>query len=382
MGSGYRRYKIKFVLQKTNGPARTGTIETNHGRVQTPAFMPVGTQGTVKAMTPHGLADVGAEIILGNAYHLYLRPGLETVRRMGGLQKFTGWNRPMLTDSGGYQVFSLAELRRIREEGVTFQSHLDGSSHFFSPENVTELQMGLGADIIMCFDECIPYPSSYQYADESTARTTRWARRCRETFRGRAGMGGPSGQGLFGIVQGGTYQDLRRRSAQELVAIGFEGYAVGGLAIGEPKEATWEAVAAAAECLPEDRPRYMMGVGFPEDIIQGASLGIDMFDCVMPTRNARTGTLFTSRGKLAIKNARHAEDESPVDGECDCYLCRHFSRAYLRHLFMSGEMTAAMLATVHNLSFYLGMMAGMRMAIGEGRFEAWRRGFLSKYSEN
>lgn len=342
--------------------------------------MPVGTQGTVKAMTPEALASVGAEIILGNAYHLYLRPGLETVRRMGGLQKFTGWNRPMLTDSGGYQVFSLAELRRICEEGVEFQSHLDGSSHAFTPENVTELQMGLGADIIMCFDECIPYPSSRQYTDESTARTTRWARRCRETFLRNRELAGQGGQALFGIVQGGTHRELRRRSAQELVGIGFEGYAIGGLAIGEPKEATWEAVAAAAECLPQDRPRYMMGVGFPEDIIQGVSLGVDMFDCVMPTRNARTGTLFTSRGKLAIKNAKHAEDGSPVDESCDCYACRNFSRAYLRHLFMAGEMTGAMLATVHNLRFYLKMMEGMRQAVGEGRFERWREGFLSRYS--
>jgi queuine tRNA-ribosyltransferase len=372
--------KIKFQLQNTSDHARLGELATPHGLVRTPAFMPVGTQGTVKAMTPQGLGDAGAEIILGNAYHLYLRPGLETVRRLGGLQKFTGWNRPMLTDSGGYQVFSLAELRRIREEGVEFQSHLDGSTHAFTPESVTELQMGLGADIIMCFDECIPYPSSRQYTDESTARTTRWARRCREAFQERAGGDGAAGQALFGIVQGGVHRELRRRSAQELVEMGFDGYAVGGLAIGEPKEATWEAVEAAAECLPHDRPRYMMGVGFPEDIIQGASLGIDMFDCVMPTRNARTGTLFTSRGRLAIKNARHAEDPGPVDGDCGCYLCRNFSRAYLRHLFMSGEMAGAMLATLHNLRFYLGMMEAMRKAIGEGRFEGWRAGFLSRYS--
>lgn len=345
--------------------------------VRTPAFMPVGTQGTVKAMTPAGLRDVGAEIILGNAYHLYLRPGLETVRRLGGLQKFTGWNGPMLTDSGGYQVFSLAELRRIREEGVEFQSHLDGSAHTFTPESVTELQMDLGADIIMCFDECIPYPSSRQYTEESTERTARWAKRCRETFR----VAGDGSQALFGIVQGGIHPDLRRRSAGELAEMGFDGYAIGGLAIGEPKEATWEAVAAAVECLPDDRPRYMMGVGFPEDIVQGVSLGVDMFDCVMPTRNARTGTLFTSCGKLAIKNARHAMDPRPVDEDCDCYACRNFSRSYLRHLFMSGEITGAVLATTHNLRFYLRMMEGMRRAIGEGRFEEWRAGFLAGYSE-
>jgi queuine tRNA-ribosyltransferase len=338
--------------------------------------MPVGTQGTVKAMTPQALVESGAEIILGNAYHLYLRPGLEIIKKLGGLHRFTGWDRPILTDSGGYQVFSLAELRKISEEGVSFQSHLDGSRHLFTPENVTQLQMGLGADIIMCFDECIPYPSSRQYTEESTARTSRWAKRCRETFLGI----GDGSQSLFGIVQGGTYGDLRRRSAGELVDIGFEGYAIGGLAIGEPKEATWEAVAAAVENLPDDRPRYMMGVGFPEDIIQGVSLGVDMFDCVMPTRNARTGTLFTSCGKLAIKNARYAADERPVDEGCDCYACRRFSRAYLRHLFMSGEMTGAMLATAHNLRFYLGMMEAMRAAIGEGRLEDWRAGFLSRYS--
>lgn len=372
---------IEFELLNNDGPARTGVINTPHGRVQTPAFMPVGTQGTVKAMTPEGLAAVGAEIILGNAYHLYLRPGVEIVRRMGGLQKFSGWNRPMLTDSGGYQVFSLAELRRITEEGVAFQSHLDGSHHLFTPESVTELQMGLGADIIMCFDECIPYPSSYQYTDESTARTTRWAKRCLDIFHRSQGMGRGWGQALFGIVQGGTHSDLRKRSAGELVEMCFDGYAIGGLAIGEPKEATWQAVSASVESLPKDRPRYMMGVGFPEDIVQGVSLGVDMFDCVMPTRNARTGTLFTSRGKLVIKNARHAEDESPVDQDCDCYTCRSFSRAYLRHLFMAGEMTGPMLATVHNLRFYLRMMEMMRRAIGEGRFEDWRGEFLSRYSE-
>jgi len=355
-----------------------GELATPHGIIRTPAFMPVGTQGTVKAMTPEGLKSAGAEIVLGNAYHLYLRPGVETIRKMGGLHRFTGWDRPILTDSGGYQVFSLAELRKICEEGVTFQSHLDGSAHAFTPESVTELQMGLGADIIMCFDECIPYPSSRQYTEESTARTARWAKRCRDTFRGA----GDGSQAIFGIVQGGTYADLRRRSAGELVVLGFDGYAIGGLAIGEPKEATWEAVASAAEQLPSDKPRYMMGVGFPEDIIQGVSLGVDMFDCVMPTRNARTGTLFTSSGKLAIKNARYSADESPVDQECDCYACRNFTRSYLRHLFMAGEMTGAMLATAHNLRFYLRMMEGMRGAIGGGRFAEWRDEFLYKYSSS
>jgi queuine tRNA-ribosyltransferase len=341
--------------------------------------MPVGTQGVVKAMTPEGLKSVGAQIVLGNAYHLYLRPGLSVIETAGGLHGFAGWDRPILTDSGGFQVFSLAELRNITEEGVAFQSHLDGSAHTFTPESVIGLELGLGADIIMCFDECIPYPASRAYAEESTARTARWGRRCRDEFeRLRDRHGGE--RALFGIAQGSTYPELRRRSAQELVEIGFEGYAVGGLAIGEPKGATWEAIEAAVPALPQDRPRYMMGVGFPEDIIEGVARGMDLFDCVMPTRNARTGTLFTSAGKLAIKNARHSRDPGPVDEECDCYLCRNFSRAYLRHLFQAGEMTAAMLATTHNLRFYLGMMGRMRRAIMAGRFQAWRADFLSKYS--
>lgn len=353
-------------------------IETAHGQIPTPIFMPVGTQGTVKAMTPQDLTDVGARIILGNAYHLYLRPGQKMVKKAGGLHRFISWERPILTDSGGFQVFSLAELRRIKEEGVSFQSHLDGSRHVFTPENVMELEVDLGADIIMNFDECIPYPSGYEYTEDSTARTTRWAKRCRQKFL-ELKDGDEESQALFGIVQGGTFPELRKRSAGEMVEIGFEGYAIGGLAIGEPKEATWEAVQAANEMLPRDKPRYMMGVGFPEDIITGVSMGVDMFDCVMPTRNARNGTLFTSTGKLVMKNARHADDLEPVDTECDCYLCRNFSRAYLRHLFMSGEILAAHLATVHNLRFYLSMMEKMRRAIDEDNYAEWSRSFLEKY---
>jgi len=351
-----------------------GELATPHGIIRTPAFMPVGTQGTVKAMTPEGLKSAGAEIVLGNAYHLYLRPGVETIRKMGGLHRFTGWDRPILTDSGGYQVFSLAELRKICEEGVTFQSHLDGSAHAFTPESVTELQMGLGADIIMCFDECIPYPSSRQYTEESTARTARWAKRCRDTFRGA----GDGSQAIFGIVQGGTYADLRRRSAGELVVLGFDGYAIGGLAIGEPKEATWEAVASAAEQLPSDKPRYMMGVGFPEDIIQGVSLGVDMFDCVMPTRNARNGWLFTRYGDIKIKNATHKADTRPLDASCDCYTCRNFSRAYLHHLHRTGEILASMLNTVHNLRYYQTLTSELREAIATGTFAAYVQRFRSE----
>jgi len=351
-------------------------LTTAHGQVQTPAFMPVGTQGTVKAMTPDRLKELGAEIILGNAYHLYLRPGQNVVKSAGGLHRFIGWDRPILTDSGGFQVFSLAELRKISEEGAAFQSHLDGSPHLFTPEGVMELEADLGADIIMAFDECLPYPSTRQYAEDSTARTGRWARRCRRRFMELKQQRGTE-QALFGIVQGGIHSDLRKRSAAEMVEIGFEGYAIGGLAIGEPKEATWEAAQAALEVLPEDRPRYIMGMGFPEDIVQAVSLGADMFDCVMPTRNARTGTLFTSKGKLVIKNAKYLDDFQPVEEGCDCYLCRNFTRAYLRHLFMSGEITAAVLATIHNLRFYLRMMEEMRQAIAGDGFEYWRRDFLS-----
>jgi queuine tRNA-ribosyltransferase len=367
---------MDFKLLHTSGQARRGVITTAHGDIQTPIFMPVGTQGTVKSLTPANLKDIGAQIILGNAYHLYLRPGQQIVKKAGGLHSFIGWNRPILTDSGGFQVFSLADLRKIREEGVDFQSHLDGSRHRFTPESVMQLETDLGADIIMNFDECIPYPSTFEYTEQSTARTTRWARRCRAEFLRLRPESGHQ-QALFGIVQGGTFPALRRRSAAEMVGIGFEGYAIGGLAIGEPKQATWEAVAAANQALPQDAPRYMMGVGFPEDIIQGVALGVDMFDCVMPSRNARNGTLFTSHGRVVIKNARYTEDLTPLDERCDCYLCRNFSRAYLRHLFMAGEITAAHLATIHNLRFYLSLMEKIRAAIEQQRFEQWRREFLS-----
>jgi queuine tRNA-ribosyltransferase len=367
---------IEFKLLNTSGAARRGTVVTSHGLIQTPAFMPVGTQGTVKSLTPQHLRDIGAQIILGNAYHLYLRPGQELVKKAGGLHGFMGWDRPILTDSGGFQVFSLAELRNIKEEGVSFQSHIDGSPHLFTPESVMRLEADLGADIIMCFDECIPYPATLEYAQRSTDRTTRWARRCRSEF-----LSLKTGQALFGIVQGGAYPELRKRSAEELLEIGFEGYAIGGLAIGEPKEQTWEAIATANSVLPEDKPRYMMGVGFPEDIIQGVSLGVDMFDCVMPTRNARNGSLFTSAGRLAMRNAKHFDDMSTVDPECDCYLCQNFSRAYLRHLYMSDEILASTLGTIHNLRFYLRMMEAIRLAIEEQRFDQWREAFMGKYKE-
>lgn len=369
---------MEFALRLTSDNARSGLIKTAHGEVHTPAFMPVGTAGTVKAMTPRDLEEAGAQIVLGNAYHLYLRPGVELVKRAGGLHRFMGWGRPILTDSGGFQVFSLAELRKIKEEGVEFQSHLDGSYHVFTPESVMELEVSLGADLIMNFDECIPYPSSRDYTEASTARTTRWARRCRQRFLELNNLHGVR-QALFGIVQGGIYPDLRERSAREMVEIGFEGYAIGGLAIGEPKAATWEAVESACRHLPPSQPRYMMGVGLPEDIIRGIALGVDMFDCVIPTRNARNGTLFTAEGRLAIKNAKHQQDLGPVDPSCDCYLCKNFSRSYLRHLFLSKEMLAAQLATMHNLRFYLSMMSQARAAIGQNLYGQWSRDFLARY---
>ncbi|MDI6740202.1 MAG: tRNA guanosine(34) transglycosylase Tgt [Candidatus Edwardsbacteria bacterium] len=372
---------MEFKLLHTSGQARRGVMTTAHGEIQTPAFMPVGTQGTVKSLTPANLKDVGAQIILGNAYHLYLRPGQEIVKKAGGLHAFIGWDRPILTDSGGFQVFSLAELRKITEDGVRFQSHLDGSHHAFTPESVMKLETDLGADIAMSFDECIPYPSTREYTEKSTVRTTRWAARCRTEFL-RLEPERRYPQALFGIVQGGAHPELRMRSAAEMAEIGFEGYAIGGLAIGEPKSATWEAVAAANSTLPEDAPRYMMGVGFPEDIIEGVFRGGDMFDCVMPTRNARNGTLFTGRGKIVMKNARYAEELGPVDPDCDCYLCRNFSRAYLRHLFMAGEITAAHLGTIHNLRFYLSLMEKIRNAIAQDRFESWRKEYLSAYRSN
>jgi queuine tRNA-ribosyltransferase len=334
--------------------------------------MPVGTQATVKTLSPDDLESIGAEIILSNTYHLFLRPGHELVREFGGLHRFMGWNRPILTDSGGFQVFSLAELRKITEDGVTFQSHIDGGArHFITPESAVEIQEALGADIIMAFDECVPYPATRDYVHESLDRTLRWAKRCASARR-------DAGQALFGIVQGGMYPDLRRRSAESLVDIGFDGYAVGGLSVGETKPVMYEMIEATAPSLPEDRPRYLMGVGTPEDLVEGVERGIDMFDCVMPTRNARNGTFFTSFGKLTIKNSRYERDREPIDPACRCYTCRNFARAYLRHLFNAGEVLALRLGTIHNLSFYIGLMRDIRTSLAEGRFREFKKEFLEK----
>jgi len=348
--------------------ARTGRFETAHGPVDTPIFMPVGTAGSVKSISPDELETLGARIILGNTYHLYLRPGDERIYRLGGLHRFMGWNRAILTDSGGFQVFSLAKINTIAEEGVQFQSHIDGSRHFITPETAIRIQKNLGSDIMMCFDECTPYPVSFEYASESMQRTVRWAVRSKEER-------GDCGQALFGIVQGSVFKDLREQCLEKLVAIGFDGYALGSLSVGESKEEMLSVMRTFAPLLPADKPRYVMGVGTPEDLVEGVRAGVDMFDCVMPTRNARNGTLFTTHGIVRIKNSVYTEDESPLDPDCACYTCRRFSRAYLRHLYVSRELLSYRLNTIHNLHYYLNLMARMRVAIEESRFEDWRKSF-------
>jgi queuine tRNA-ribosyltransferase len=361
-----------FRLTHTSGGARRGVLTTRHGDIETPAFMAVGTQGVVKAVTPRDLEEAGASIILGNTYHLYLRPGDELIARRGGLHRFIGWSRPILTDSGGYQVFSLAARRKVEEEGVHFQSHLDGSAHLLTPEKAVEIQANLGSDIAMVLDECPALPSTPDVLEASLLLTARWARRCRDRFLDRHSG---SGQMLFGIVQGGTVPELRAKSAELTIATGFDGYAIGGLSVGEPNQVMYDIVAHTTPLLPADRPRYLMGVGTPIDILEAVARGIDMFDCVLPTRNARNGQLFTAEGPINIKNAAFAEDDDPVDATCGCYACKHFSRAYLRHLFMAGEMTSGTLNTLHNLTFYLDTMRRIRQAIAFGTFEELRQDF-------
>jgi queuine tRNA-ribosyltransferase len=354
--------------------------------VATPAFMPVGTQATVKGLEPETVRATGAEIVLGNTYHLYLRPGSALIARRGGLHRFIGWHRPILTDSGGYQVFSLADRRTITEGGAEFRSHLDGSPHLLTPELATDIQAQLGSDVAMVLDECLAYPASHQDAEQSAERSTRWARRCRDRLlalrhseQTAVEVSNP-GQAQFGIVQGGVYQDLRDRSAAALVGMDFEGYAIGGLSVGEPIDVMYPLVAGTAARLPANQPRYLMGAGTPRDLVECVARGIDMFDCVMPTRNARNGQLFTSEGRINIRNARHAEDDGPVDAACGCYTCRNHSRAYLRHLFMAGEMTACALNTLHNLTFYLDTMRRIREAIAFRTFDNFRRDFLRSVS--
>jgi queuine tRNA-ribosyltransferase len=365
---------FQLLAQDTETNARLGTLTTAHGAIPTPIFMPVGTQGTVKAMTPEMLSDIGAHIILGNTYHLYLRPGHHLIDRLGGLHKFRGWNRSILTDSGGYQVYSLGAFRKISEEGVSFQSHLDGSAHMISPEKSIEIQQALDTDIVMCFDECAPYSADRTYVEQSMQLSMRWAKRCKTAHTN-------SHQLLFGIAQGGVHTDLRAQSVQHLLDIGFDGYAIGGLSVGEPKDLMDEIVSNTAPLLPENAPRYLMGVGTPQDIVRGVAAGIDMFDCVMPTRNARNGSLFTWHGKISIKQAQYREDDRPLDQDCRCYTCRHFSRAYLRHLFMAKEILASVLNTIHNLHFYLDLMSRIRKAMSEFAFREFQAQFERTYVE-
>jgi queuine tRNA-ribosyltransferase len=363
-----------FQLLKKDGNARRGEIKTVHGTFQTPVFMPVGTQGTVKAVTPDTLESINAEIILSNTYHLYLRPGMKIIKIVGGLHRFMNWQRPILTDSGGYQVFSLNALREITGEGVWFASHIDGSRHFLTPKKVIKIQETLGSDIMMPLDECVAYPSTWGYTLSSMDLTTKWAE---ESLRARTRQD----SALFGIVQGGMFGDLRKQHAETLSRHPFDGFSIGGLSVGEPKGLMWEMVEATVPELPEDRPRYMMGVGKPEDILEGIERGVDMFDCVMPTRNARNGMLFTSRGPLVIKNARYAMDANPLDPDCDCYTCRNFTRAYLRHLFMSHEILSATLNTIHNLHFYLTLTRNARRAIDEGDFVGYKEQLIQNWKE-
>jgi len=361
---------LKFKVHATDGAARRGTLDLAHGTVETPVFMPVGTYGTVKAMSPAELGQVGASIVLGNTFHLWLRPGLDVIRAHGGLHGFMGWKGPILTDSGGFQVFSLGALRKMSEEGVAFQSPINGDRMFLTPEESMAIQRALDSDIVMVFDECTGYPATQQLAAESMRLSMRWAARSKAAHEGNANA-------LFGIVQGGMYEDLRDESLEGLARIGFDGYAIGGVSVGEPKEDMARIVAHTAPRLPADRPRYLMGVGTPEDLVEGVSAGIDMFDCVLPTRNARNGWLFTRRGDVKIKNARHRVDTGPLDPDCACYTCRNFSRAYLHHLHRANEILGARLNTVHNLHYYLELMAGLREAIAAGGLAHFRERFAA-----
>jgi queuine tRNA-ribosyltransferase len=358
---------MKFdVLGKDAGTrARRGRLELAHGTIETPVFMPVGTQATVKGMTPEQLESLSVEILLCNSYHLMLRPGHETVARLGGLHRFMGWNRPILTDSGGYQVFSLSALREVSEDGVKFQSHLDGTSYTLTPESAMDIQIALGSDIVMALDDCLAYPATEEMAAVSMKRSMAWAGRCHAHFQKRA----PEGQELFGIVQGGVFADLRKESAERLIELGFPGYAIGGLAVGEPNAEMYEVIGRLEPHLPEDKPRYLMGVGTPEDLVECVALGVDMFDCVMPTRHARNGWLFTSDGHIAIKHAEYKEDSRPIDEQCGCPVCLKYSRAYLRHLFMAKEILSSVLNTIHNVYFYLDTMKRIRQFIEFRRFD-------------
>lgn len=366
-------FRYELIKEDKHTGARLGKIHTNHGVINTPIFMPVGTQATVKSMTSEDLKEMDANIILGNTYHLYLRPGQEIMEKAGGLHKFMNWDRPILTDSGGFQVFSLNDLRKITEEGVEFCSHLDGSRHFMSPEKSIDMQNTIGADIIMCFDECAPADADYEYTKKSMEMTTRWAKRCKDAHRR------PDDQALFGIVQGGMYEDLRAESVRGLTEIDFPGYSIGGLSVGESKETMYRILDATVPLLPKDKPRYLMGVGSVDALLEGVIRGIDMFDCVLQTRIARNGTAMTSQGKVVVRNATYKEDFTPLDPECDCFVCRNYTRAYLRHLVKCNEILGARLLTYHNLYFTLKLMEKVRNAIMEDSLLAFKESFFQKY---
>lgn len=365
-------FSFELLHKEKETAARMGKITTAHGEIETPIFMPVGTQATVKSMTPEELWQIGSQIILANTYHLYLRPGSKLIAEAGGLHEFMHWNGPILTDSGGFQVFSLSDLNEITEEGVYFRSHLDGSKHFISPEISMGIQRDLGSDIVMAFDECPPHPADYDYLAKSLEMTIRWAKRCSKEMQ-------DTEQALFGIIQGGVYRDLRKQSVEALLDIGFPGYAIGGLSVGEKKEEMLEVLDFTVPVMPEDKPRYLMGVGTPEDLFEGVKRGIDMFDCVLPTRIARHGAVFTSRGRITVRNAEFASDFSPLDHECDCYVCQNYTRGYIRHLIKRNEILGSRLTTYHNLYFLLNLMEQMRKAIQEDRFMEFYRKFYQKY---
>ncbi|NLO83750.1 MAG: tRNA guanosine(34) transglycosylase Tgt [Clostridiales bacterium] len=366
-------FRFELIKECSSTGARLGKIHTPHGSFETPVFMPVGTQATVKAMTPRNLEEVNARIILSNTYHLYLRPGHKLIKQAGGLHRFMSWNHSILTDSGGFQIFSLNELREVTDEGVHFRSHLDGSKHFISPEKAIEIQNALGADIIMAFDECVPYPCEYETAKDAVERTTRWARRCKIAHE-------RDDQALFGIIQGGLYKDLRTRSAQEILELDFPGYAIGGLSVGEPKPLMYDMLEHVIPFMPKEKPRYLMGVGSPDCLIEGVMRGVDMFDCVLPTRVARNGLAMTSRGRVMVRNADYRKDFEPLDPECDCYTCSNFSRAYLRHLVKAGEILAAMLITLHNVRFLNRLMEEIREAIRNDSLVRLKESLLEKYN--
>ncbi len=367
-------FNFQIISQSSETNARAGRLQTNHGMIQTPVFMPVGTLGTVKSLTPEDLISAGAQIILGNTYHLYLKPGFEVINLFSGLHRFMNWNRPILTDSGGFQVFSLAKLSKISQEGYAFQSHIDGSRHLLTPEKTVEIQICLNADIMMCLDQCIQYPAEKNETLEALNLTAQWARRCKLAWN----MKKPEGNALFGIVQGGMFHDLRAQSVDELTAIGFPGYALGGLSVGEPQAMMLEMAAHTLPLLPEQAPKYIMGVGTPEDLVELAALGADMFDCVMPTRNARNGQLFTRHGTFNISNARFKTDTGPADPQCKCYTCRHYSLAYLHHLYKNKELLAYRLNSIHNINYYTDLMKEIRTAICNNVFETFKKAFYQQ----